>query len=236
MAKILSAAVEDYLKTIYELQEASEGQRVTTSALAETLGVSSASVTGMLKKLAEVEPHMVDYQRYQGVHLTEAGEKIALEVLRHHRLIEAYLIEALGYTWDEVHDEADQLEHVISEALEARIADYLGHPDVDPHGDPIPSLEGRVQPSAEVRLTDLDPGEKGTIIRVNDDPELLRYLATLRMQLSAKVEVTERGPFDGPVHVRVGGEGAPHALSRTVTDQVFVTRATGDDVEVIEDG
>ncbi|MGA9533798.1 MAG: metal-dependent transcriptional regulator [Anaerolineales bacterium] len=236
MTKILSSSVEDYLKTIYELYEATAGERVTTSALAETLGVSSASVTGMLKKLSDVELQLVDYQRYQGVRLTDAGEKIALEVLRHHRLIEAYLIEALGYTWDEVHDEADQLEHVISESLEARIAEYLGHPQVDPHGDPIPTLEGLVQASDEVQLTDLNAGERGTITRVIDDPELLRYLDELKMQLSAEVEVTERGPFDGPLHVRVGGEEATHALSRTVTDQIYVNRRSHKQAEVDANG
>jgi DtxR family Mn-dependent transcriptional regulator len=236
MTKILSSSVEDYLKTIYELQRAAAGERVSTSAVADTLGVSSASVTGMLKKLSEVEPQLVDYQRYQGVRLTDAGEKIALEVLRHHRLIEAYLIEALGYTWDEVHDEADMLEHVISESLEARIADYLGHPQVDPHGDPIPTLEGRVLSSDEVRLTDLSAGERGTITRVIDDPELLRYLAKLKMQLSAEVEVTERGPFDGPLHVRVAGEEPTHALSRTVTDRIYVSRTSRKPAEVDADG
>lgn len=236
MTKILSSSVEDYLKTIYELEESGSPERVSTSALAETLGVSSASVTGMLKKLSEVEPQLVDYQRYQGVRLTDAGEKIALEVLRHHRLIEAYLIEALGYTWDEVHDEADQLEHVISESLEARIAEYLGHPQVDPHGDPIPSLEGQVQASDEVRLTELDAGERGTITRVNDDPELLRYLAELKMKLSAEVEVTERGPFDGPLHVRVAGQEPTHALSRKVTDRIYVNRRAADRPQVKANG
>jgi len=221
MTKFLSAAVEDYLRAIHDL-ESQGGGRVGTTALAERLSVSSASVTGMLKKLAELEPRLVDYRRYRGVALTVAGRRIALEVIRHHRLIESYLIEALGYSWDEVHAEADQLEHVISESLEARIAEFLGHPTVDPHGDPIPGLDGRLARGQELPLSQLEAGQRGRITRVIDQPELLRYLDSLKMTLGAEVEVTERAPFDGPLHVVVGGNQPAHALSQVVTDQVYV--------------
>ncbi|MDX1600197.1 MAG: metal-dependent transcriptional regulator [Anaerolineales bacterium] len=221
--KLLSAAVEDYLKTIHELELEADGDRVGTSELAQKLGVSNASVTGMLKKLAEMEPQLVDYERYQGVRLTGAGRKIALEVVRHHRLIEAYLIEALGYTWDEVHDEAEKLEHVISEDLEDRIAAYLGHPTLDPHGDPIPDREGNMAELEERQLTQLEAGERGTITRVSDNPDLLRYLDQLELALQAEVEVVKRAPFEGPIHVRRLEAESVHALSRKVTDQVFVS-------------
>lgn len=221
ITKILSAAVEDYLRAIHDLAGQSS-RRVGTSALAERLGVSSASVTGMLKKLAEVEPRLVDYERYRGVELTPAGKKIALEVVRHHRLIEAYLIEALGYSWDEVHAEADQLEHVISESLEARIAEFLGHPTIDPHGDPIPDVDGSLDRAEEMPLSDLPAGRRGQITRVVDQPDLLRYLDTLKMTLGSQVEVTERAPFDGPLHVVVDDRMPAHALSQVVTDQVYV--------------
>lgn len=222
MPKILSAAVEDYLKSIHELQEGDPEARVTTSALAERLDVSSASVTGMLQKLDELEPRLVEYQRYRGVKLTGAGEKIALEVLRHHRLIETYLIEALGFSWDEVHQEADELEHVISETLEAKIAEFLGHPEIDPHGDPIPDMEGRLEPSAAVPLSELQVGERGRISRVVDDPELLRYLDSIELGLDAEVTVTDRGPFDDVIQVRLTDRKETHALSREVAHMLFV--------------
>lgn len=221
--KLLSAAVEDYLKSIHELELETEGDRVGTSELADKLGVSNASATGMVKKLSEMEPQLADYERYRGVRLTEPGRKIALEVVRHHRLIEAYLIEALGYTWDEVHDEAEQLEHVISEEMEDRIAAYLDHPTLDPHGDPIPDREGNMAQLEEVQLTQLEAGQRGRITRVSDNPELLRYLDELELPLRADVEVLERAPFEGPIHVRQIDQESVHALSRQVTDQVFVS-------------
>ncbi|MFP3853054.1 MAG: metal-dependent transcriptional regulator [Anaerolineales bacterium] len=220
--KILSAAVEDYLKSIHELEHEQEGERVSTSSLADCLKVSSASVTGMLKKLAQMEPQLVDYQPYAGVRLTEAGEKIAREVLRHHRLIEAYLMEALGYSWDEVHEEADQLEHVISESLAARIAEFLGHPEVDPHGDPIPSLEGDIPLGRAIPLADLEPGESGAVVRVVDDPKLLRYLDELNIELASIIDVRDRGPFEGPLHIQVRGQEVEHALSQRAAEKIFV--------------
>ncbi len=229
--RTLSAAVEDYLKAIYEVQLENDSAPASTSALADKLGVARASVTGMLKKLAATEPTLVEYRPYYGVSLTGAGEKIALEVIRHHRLIEAYLTDALGFSWDQVHFEADELEHVISEELESRIADYLGHPSVDPHGHPIPSKEGSFASAAEAPLTSLEVGEGGYVSRVSDrDSEALRYLAQLGLKLNAAVEVTEKAPFDGPIHVRIVKQDEVHALSRRLTDEIFVApekRETG---------
>jgi DtxR family Mn-dependent transcriptional regulator len=220
---MISHAIEDYLKAIYELEE--EHGRVGTSALAAALNVSPASVTGMLQKLAEPNPHspkLVNYARHQGASLTSAGRKIALEVIRHHRLIELYLAEELGYSWDQVDAEAEKLEHVISEEFEDRICAVLGDPTRDPHGNPIPSKDGRVPPQATTTLTELHAGQPARVARVrDDDPALLRYLAELGLVLDAAVTVSGRAPFDGPLHVRVGAE-ADHALSRHVTDQVYV--------------
>ncbi len=225
----LSAAGEDYLKAIYELEQEAGLERVPTSALAAKLGVANASVTGMLKKLAAMRPRLVDYKPYRGVHLTPRGCKVALEVIRHHRLLETYLTQALGYRWDEVHHEADRLEHVISEELEERIAHFLGHPEVDPHGHPIPARDGSLPEKRELRLTDLEIGRRARVSRVSDrDPDLLRYLDRLGLCLHAPVEVVDRGPFEGPLHVRLVGRGEVHALSRQVTDQVFVSTLSED--------
>lgn len=225
----LSAAVEDYLKAIYELEQEIDRERVPTTALAAKLGVANASVTGMLKKLAAMRPRLVDYKPYRGVRLTPRGRKVALEIIRHHRLLETYLSQALGYGWDEVHQEADRLEHVISEELEERIARFLGHPRVDPHGHPIPARDGSLPEKRELRLTDLEVGRRARVSRVSDrDPDLLRYLDRLGLRLNAPVEVVDRGPFEGPLHVRLLERDEVHALSRQVTDQVFVSTQNQD--------
>ncbi len=197
----VTPAIEDYLKAIYLLQQ--EQGDVTTSMLGQQLGgFKPGSVTGMIKKLAEMQ--LVAHTPYQGVCLTEAGKKIALEVIRHHRLLELYLVEALGYSWDEVHEEADALEHYISEKLEARIAAHLGEPAFDPHGDPIPTVEGVVPDSMAISLADVAAGWKGRIVRVQDQQvDRLRYLASLSLVPGNAVEVVERAPFDGPIAVRV---------------------------------
>lgn len=217
----VSKAVEDYLKAIYTLQK--EQGQVTTSALAEQLKFKPASVTGMLKSLADMQ--LVAYTPYQGVELTPAGEKIALEVVRHHRLIELFLVEALGYSWDEVHEEAEMLEHVISEKMEARIAARLGNPTFDPHGDPIPTVEGTLpDESGDRRLGDLQVGGGGLITRVCDqNPERLRYLAGLGLVPGADVEVTASAPFEGPVSVRVAGE--VHPIDRRLARSIFISEA-----------
>jgi DtxR family transcriptional regulator, Mn-dependent transcriptional regulator len=219
----LSHAVEDYLKVIYELQE--DMGKVSTNALAEKLGVKAGSVTGMISKLAEEQPRLVDYEKHKGVTLTDAGRKIALEVIRHHRLIELYLHQALGYKWDEVHAEAEKLEHVISEDFEDRIAAVLGQPERDPHGDPIPRKDGTLPEPCGQPLTRLTSGQAGRVARVRDnDPALLRYLGEIGIVPDAKIVVTDKSPFDGPLHVRVGKKTSSpaHALGKLVTDQIFV--------------
>src|SRR5574341_1368771 len=161
---MLSQAVQDYLKTIYKLQE--QGGMVSTSALAEEMGVRAASATGMVKKLAGLK--LVRHSPYQGVVLSKAGQKMALEIIRHHRLLELYLAEALGYSWDKVHEEAERLEHVISEEFEEKIFEALGRPTRDPHGDPIPAKDGTLAAGAHDRLSDLEPGAIGIIRRISD--------------------------------------------------------------------
>ncbi|CAN5117475.1 metal-dependent transcriptional regulator [soil metagenome] len=196
-------AVEDYAKALHALAARSEGT-VTTSALAERLGVSPGSVTAMLKRMAELG--LVEHERYRGALLTAEGEKVALEVIRHHRLLESFLSDVLGMSWDRVHDEAEVLEHYISEELEALIAKALGDPDSDPHGDPIPSLELAMPSDSTVSLADLTEGAKGSFARVSDsDPEMLRFLDERGIRPGAEIELVRRDPFDGPVHVAVGG-------------------------------
>jgi DtxR family Mn-dependent transcriptional regulator len=212
-----SPAVENYIKTIYQLQ--SEAQTVTTSALADALEVSPASSTNMVKKLAALK--LVRHSPYRGVELTKAGEKLALEVIRHHRLVELFLAEALGVSWDRVHAEAEKIEHVISEDLEARIAAKLGNPEVDPHGDPIPSKAGRMQHDALRRLVDLPVGRSAIIRRVGaQEPEHLRYLGGLGLRPNARVEVLEQAPFGGPLRVRVAS--AEHMLDENFARKIFV--------------
>lgn len=215
----ITPAIEDYLKAIYTLQQQQEV--VTTSLLGEQRGSKPGSVTGMIKKLAEM--NLVQHTPYQGVQLTPAGERIALEVIRHHRLLELYLVEALGYSWDEVHEEAEKLEHHISEKLEARIAARLGNPDFDPHGDPIPSIEGRLPPSDDLRLADLTIAEHARIMRVRDQgADRLRYLADLGLIPGACIEVADSAPFDGPITIRVGE--LVHALDRRMARTIAVER------------
>jgi DtxR family Mn-dependent transcriptional regulator len=222
VAETLSHAEEDYLKAIYELAE--DAGKVSTSALVARLGRKPPTVTVMLQKLADQKPRLVDYERHHGVSLTPAGAQIALEIIRHHRLIELYLAEALGYEWDKVDAEAEQLEHVISEEFEDRISAMLGDPTVDPHGDPIPAKDGSVAPLSRQTLSDAEPGQPVRVARVrDDDPALLRYLAGLGIVPEAVVTVAERAPFDGPIHVTVGTQD--HALGRSVTDKVFVVSA-----------
>ena len=198
-----SEAIQDYAKAIYALQLRGDGHPVATNDLAERLQVTPASVSAMLKKLAERA--LVEHVPYRGVVLTDAGRRVALEVLRHHRLLETYLAEHLGVPWDRVHQEAEALEHVISEDLEARIAAKLGNPTHDPHGDPIPD-EQLVMPEGTTRsLADLEAGARGRFVRVSDsDPEMLRYLSERGVSLGHRLEVLDRQPFDGPLTVRFG--------------------------------
>ena len=211
-------AVEDYLKTIYEIER--EQDKVATTVLAEQLGVAPASVTGMIKKLAGMD--LVAYEPYQGVVLTQTGRKIALDVIRHHRLIELFLTETLDVPWDQVHAEAHKIEHVLSQDLLDRIDAALGHPTTDPHGAPIPTREGTIDRPLSQRLTDLQPGQSAVITEVFDnDPALLRYLGELGLYPRVSVRVVGVGPFDGPVTVRVGE--TDHALGREAASQILVS-------------
>jgi DtxR family Mn-dependent transcriptional regulator len=220
-----TASVEDYLKAIYQIQAETGASPVNTTALAAHLGVACASVTGMLKKLAAQTPSLVMYEPYSGVSLTPAGEKAALEVIRHHRLLESFLVKSLGYTWDEVHEEAERLEHVISEQMEERIAAALGNPQTDPHGEPIPDREGNFQAQNTIPLSSLAPGTWGRIQRVSaDNPALLRYLDAQGMVPGVKLRVSERGPFNGPYSVEIPSSPGPNrVLTRDVTDHVFIS-------------
>ena len=216
---MISHATEDYLKAIYELEE--DLGRVSTSALAEQLGVAPASVTGMLQKLADGRPKLVNYERHHGVVLTSAGRKIALEIIRHHRLIELYLSESLGFEWDKVDAEAEKLEHVISEEFEDKIAALLGDPTVDPHGDPIPDKDGKVAAHSRLTLSEIEVGRTVCVTRVrDDDPAFLRYLAELGISPQTTLAITGKAPFDGPMSVTVGQRS--HALGKNVTDKIFV--------------
>jgi DtxR family transcriptional regulator, Mn-dependent transcriptional regulator len=195
-------AVENYAKAIYSLQSRT-GEPVATNDLADRLHVTPASASGMIKKLAD--QGLVEHVPYRGVQLTHDGEQVALEVLRHHRLLELYLVEQLGVPWDRVHEEAEALEHVISEDLEARIAAKLGNPTHDPHGDPIPDAKLQIDESSTRSLADLEPGDRGRFVRVSDsDPAMLRYLSERGVALGDALEVLDRQPFGGPLTVRFG--------------------------------
>jgi DtxR family transcriptional regulator, Mn-dependent transcriptional regulator len=214
----LSIAIQDYLKEIYKLQ--ASGDRATTTAIAKRLGVAPSSATSMLKKLAVLG--LADHAPYRGVELSEAGTKIALEVIRHHRLLEQYLAETLGLGIDAVHAEADRLEHVISEELEARIDEQLGYPTHDPHGDPIPDAGLNVERTALRSLEALAPGEEATVRRIPDgDAGLLRYLAELTLVPGRKVTMRRSAPFGGPLTVDV--DGNEHAISRDLAGQIGIS-------------
>ena len=218
---MLSPAVEDYLKSIYKLQHSgSPEQRVTTSVIAERLKVSAASATNMIKKLAEM--HLLVHAPYQGVELTSAGEKIALETIRHHRLIELYLAEALGYSWDQIDAEADRLEHAISEEFEDRIDKALGYPTVGAHGEPIPTKQGQIEDLEYYRLSDLAIGQPAVIRRVSDhNPEMLRYMKYLGLQLGTWVELREKAPFGGPLQLQIDA-GKEKSIGLEVAHNIFV--------------
>jgi DtxR family Mn-dependent transcriptional regulator len=197
----LSDAVENYAKAIYALQQ--RHGHSTTSALAERLGVTAASASGMVKKLDGLG--LVRHVPYKGVELTRAGERVALEVLRHHRLLETYLAEDLGVPWDRVHEEAEVLEHVLSEELEEAIAAKLGNPTHDPHGDPIPTRDGHVEQRATRSLEALEPGERGVFVRVSDsDSAMLRYLSERGIAPGDPFEIVDKQPFEGPLFARFG--------------------------------
>jgi DtxR family Mn-dependent transcriptional regulator len=218
MFRDLTDAMQDYVKEIYKLRL--EGKRATTSAIAERMGVRPPSVTAMVKRLSTLG--LAKHVPYRGVELTPAGERVALEVIRHHRLLELYLTQALGLSLDEVHTEADRLEHALSEELEAKIDLALGHPTHDPHGDPIPDAKLRLDRERLRTLASLEPGDEATIQRVPDgDDELLRYLTKLALVPGKKVKLRAAEPFGGPITVCVGKE--EHAISRELAGGIGVT-------------
>jgi DtxR family Mn-dependent transcriptional regulator len=217
--KIQTQAVEDYLKTIYKIER--EQGKVATTVLADRLSVSPSTVTGMIKKLAEM--HLVSYQPYQGLVLTEAGTKIALEVIRHHRLIELFLAETLGVPWDRVHAEAHRIEHVLSEDLEDRIDAMLGYPTTDPHGAPIPARDGSVDKPASVQLIEVEPGQTAVVAEVSDrDSAMLRHLGDLGIYPNVQLRLIAVAPFDGPLTLRIGE--TEHTLGRELARHISVTQ------------
>ena len=218
----ISHAVQDYLKAIYKLENGYEADgSVNTTVLSSHLDVSAPSATSMVKKLADIK--LLAYTPYKGFALTGAGEKIALEVIRHHRLLERYLADALGYAWDEVDAEADRLEHVISEEFEDRIDRALGFPTTDPHGDPIPTKDGNIEKHDTERLSDVSAGKTVVIRQVSDDSaEMLRYMDGLGLRPSALVEIKDRAPFNGPLLVTVD-ESGELSLGLEVAGHIYVS-------------
>jgi len=198
----ISSAIEDYAKAIYALEQRG-GEAVSTNAIAERLGVTAASASGMVKRLGELG--LVEHRPYRGVSLTDDGRRVALEVMRHHRLLELYLFESLGVPWDRVHQEAEVLEHVLSEDLEELIAAKLGDPTHDPHGDPIPTRELTIEEGPTEALQGLSPGATGRFTRISDsNPDMLRFLAERGIAPGDQFEVVDKQPFDGPLFVRFG--------------------------------
>jgi DtxR family Mn-dependent transcriptional regulator len=219
MKKQTTRSIQDYLKHIYELTE--HGQLASTNDLARLLNVKPASVTGMIQKLAAEKPALVAYQKHQGVTLTAAGKKAALEVIRHHRLLETWLALTLGYSWDEVHEEAERLEHVISEDFEQRIAAAMGHPIRDPHGEPIPSADLKMPSDNTTPLSALRPPATAKIRRVDaSDPDLLRHLDSLGLVPGGQVEVRGYSPYDHNLTIKQGAKSTVLGLS--VTSKIFV--------------
>jgi DtxR family Mn-dependent transcriptional regulator len=219
----VSQNVQDYAKAVYALEQRAQGA-VSTNDLAERLGVTPGSVSAMLRKLAELG--LVTHEPYRGVRLTAQGREVALEVLRHHRLLELFLAQELGMSWDRVHAEAEVLEHVLSEDLEQLIAARLGHPVRDPHGDPIPTTDFEIDEERTRSLDELHQGAVGRFVRISDsDPEMLRYLAGQDVALGDTLEVVGRQPFGGPVFVRIGqrelalGGELARAMRIQVTDE-----------------
>ena len=214
----ISSAVEDYAKAIYALEARSHGE-VTTTAIAERMRVTAASASGMVRKLCELE--LVSHEPYKGVRLTEHGSEVALEVIRHHRLLELYLSESLGLPWDRVHAEAEVLEHVLSEELEDLIAAKLGNPTRDPHGDPIPTRDLVIEETPTATMSSLEPGASGTFVRISDsDPAMLRYLAERGIAPGDPFEVVEKQPFGGPLFASFGD--AIHVLGGQLADAMRV--------------
>jgi DtxR family Mn-dependent transcriptional regulator len=219
MEQSLTISIQDYLKNIYELTE--NGEAASTTTLAKRLNISAPSVTGMVQKLASARPALVEYKKHQGVTLTREGKKAALEVIRHHRLLEAWLVQTLGYSWDEVHEEAERLEHVISEEFERRIAAALGHPLRDPHGELIPTADLKMPLEDSTPLSALRPKQKAKVKYVkNADPDLLRHLESLGIVPGAQLEIIAYSSFDHNLTVKAATK--TNVLGRNITSKIFI--------------
>ncbi len=213
-----SRSIEDYIKTIHRLE--AQHERATTQQIADQLGVRMASVTGMVKHLAA--EGYVDHQPYRGAVLTEKGRGTAIELIRRHRLIELFLVETLGFSWDEVDEDAEVLEHVVSEKLIEKIDAHLGHPRFDPHGAPIPRKDGVLPPSRGVTLCDLDEGQEALVTEVSDrDPEFLRYLTSLDIEIGSRLRILERAPYQGPITLQL--DTRTIAIGRDAAQRIRVT-------------
>ena len=218
----LSFVEENYLKAIYHLMTEGDGP-VTTNAIAESVQTRAASVTDMLKKLSA--KNLIDYKKYYGVSMTESGEKAALDVIRKHRLWETFLVEKLNFAWDQVHEVAEQLEHIHSPLLIQRIDALLGYPTHDPHGDPIPSEQGEISEQSHILLSELKAGSSATVVAVNDSsPEFLRYLDRIGITIGAHVRIIEKVAFDGSSELRIE-EDKSVFISKEVSDNLWITRA-----------
>ena len=221
MTKLITNSTQDYLKVIYELTK--DGEAASTTALATRLHVAPASVTGMMQRLASTKPALVEYRKHQGVTLTTTGKRAALEVIRHHRLIEAWLVQTLDYSWDEVHKEADKLEHVISEEFEERIASAMGYPIRDPHGEPIPSADLVMPKDRGIALTKLKPNQEACILQVHaQDAGFLKDLKELGLIIGVRVKVLEVSRYDQVMQIQLRGRKEMLALGPAITNQVFV--------------
>ncbi|MGA7192765.1 MAG: metal-dependent transcriptional regulator [Anaerolineales bacterium] len=221
MSLPLTDSIQNYLKVIYELTE--DGEAASTTALAARLRIAPASVTGMMQKLASTKPALVEYRKHQGVTLTSAGKRAALEVIRHHRLIEAWLVQTLDYSWDEVHNEAEKLEHVISEEFEERIASAMGYPLRDPHGEPIPSADLIMPKDQGIALAKLKPKQEACIQRVHaQDAGFLKHLEELGLVIGVRVKTLEVSDYDQVMHIQLRGRKEAIALGPAITNRVFV--------------
>ena len=222
MPEELSPNIQEYLKQIYQIT--SSGGTASTNQLASALGISAASVTNMVQKLSKTKPPYLSYQKHQGVRLTEAGRRAALKIIRRHRLIEHYLVKALGYSWDEVHQEAEVLEHAMSSLLESRIDAALGFPDFDPHGDPIPNADLAIPQVEQISLSNLRVGKSAAVIRVpHEDSEILRYLGKCGLRPGKRITLRARTPYDQTMRVLIIDSGEEVVTGPTLGDQITLT-------------